>query len=146
MKQNIIYTTYFGQEDHLESGSNETNEVKLKNISPEGYKEYSILEIKDISSFIDDKFEKLNQLNNMSYYLKRNIIDDILNSEEPITPYLEVMLANDDTYNKLQEIYLDELIKKINTKNIDKLARIKICEKIEKSSIILSQSTYEKKN
>ena len=50
-----------------------------------------------------------------------------------------------DTYDYLQSIYLDELIKKLNTLKCDETERNRIIEKIQKSSIILPQNIYESK-
>ena len=125
-----------------EEDNNEKSQVKLNVISPEGYKDYTIFEIKDVSPFNHNKFEILN---NQPYYLKRNIINQFLNSENSITPYLEILLDHDDTFDRLQSFYLDQLIIMMNKRNFDDDTKSKITEKIQKCSIILSQDIYDNK-
>ena len=120
----------------------EEQEKILNTISPEGNKDYNIIEINDISPFDDDKLEKLNEL---PYYFKRKIIDEILENNEITFPYLIKILNHDDTYDKVQSLYLNELITLLNQVNIEDTTKNKIIEKIQKSSIILSQIVYENK-
>ena len=93
----------------------EEQEEILNTISPEGNKDYNIIEINDISPFDDDKLEKLNEL---PYYFKRKIIDEILENNEITLPYLIKILNHDDTYDKVQSLYLNELITLLNQVNI----------------------------
>ena len=131
------------KQDNLQDKSDD-EEVKLNYISPEGFTKTKILELKDVSFSNNEICEYFNKLDEVSYYSKRQLIDNILKVGNSVNQYLEKLLEHDDTYNKLQSLYLDELIKIINNKNNDKI-EIQIIEKIQKSSIILSRIEYETK-
>ena len=146
MKQNEIR---FTQKEESVAQSENTNkvkqEVKLNPISPESFKKYEILDLKVISSFDDVENNKIEQLKNIPYYFKREKIDELLKNESIVKSNLEKLLEHDDTYDYLQNIYLDELIKKLNTLKCNETERNRIIEKIQKSSIILPQNIYENK-
>ena len=128
-----------------ENTNNIKQEVKLNPISPESFKKYEILHLKAISSFDDEENNKIEQLKKIPYYFKREKIDELLKNENIVKSNLEQLLEHDDTYDYLQNIYLDELIKKLNTLKCDETERNRIIEKIQKSSLILSQNIYESK-
>ena len=102
MEPYATYTMEFEEDNNnnnnSDSNSNQGTEEKLNNISPEGYKEYSVLEIKNIYPFEVNDYENFKQL---SYYSKRDRINKILEGEEYITPYLETLIEYDDTNDKL---------------------------------------------
>ena len=120
-------------------------EVQLNPISPESFKKYEILNLKVISPFDNVENNTIEQLNNIPYYFKREKIDELLKDENLAKLNLEKLLEHDDTYDNLQKLYLDELIKKLNTLKGNEIERNKIIEKIQKSSIILAKSIYESK-
>ena len=142
MEQNKITTSTFKEQSDTSKSTCKDQEELPNYISPESYKDSKILEIQDIPLFNDNLFEKLEK---KPIYSRRKIIDDILKNEKPLSDYLEKLLQYDDTYDKIQSLYLDELIKKINSKNNNEDKINIIIEKIQKASIILSQDEYEKK-
>lgn len=76
-------------------------EVKLNPISPESFKKYEILDLKDISSFDVVENNKIEQLKNIPYYFKREKIDELIKNENIVKLNLEKLLENDDTYDYL---------------------------------------------
>ena len=92
-------------------------EVELNYISPEGFTKTKILELKDVSFSNNEICEYFKKLDEVSYYSKRQLIDNILKVGNSANQYLEKLLEHDDTYNKLQSLYLDELVKIINNSN-----------------------------
>lgn len=118
--------------------------VELNPISPESSKKYEILELK-VSSFDDVENNIIEQFNKIPYYYKREKIDEILKNEQKALLYLEKLLEQDDTYDNLQKLYLDELIKKLNASKGNGIEKNLIIEKIQKSSIILPKNIYENK-
>lgn len=142
MKENSI------NEELITSSENNNimeQEVELNPISPESFKKYEILDLKNISFFDVKENSKIEQLNNISHYLKREKIDEILKNESFNLFYLEKLLEQEDTYDYLQKLYLEELIKKLNSIKGDEIEKNKIIEKIQKSSIILPKNIYESK-
>jgi len=142
MKENSI------NEELITSSENNNiieQEVELNPISPESFKKYEILDLKNISFFDVKENSKIEQLNNISHYLKREKIDEILKNESFNLFYLEKLLEQEDTYDYLQNLYLEELIKKLNSIKGDEIEKNKIIEKIQKSSIILPRNIYESK-
>ena len=136
------------KEESFPTSKNTNNieqEVKLNPISPESFKKYEILHLKAISSFDDEENNKIEQLKKIPYYFKREKIDELLKNENIVKSNLEQLLEHDDTYDYLQNIYLDELIKKLNALKCNETERNRIIEKIQKSSIILPQNIYESK-
>ena len=109
--------------------TDEEQKELLNDISSEGNKDYNIIEIKDIPSFDVNKFEELNKL---SYYSKRKILDEILKNKEIASSDLVKILNHDDIYDKVQNLYLDELITSFNQINIGDIMKNKIIEKIQK--------------
>ena len=114
-------------ENKLERSRDNDPDIDIKIISPESCIKYEIFELKEIPPFENNMLDKLN---NAPLYFKRFLVDEFLKSHNSENPYLEILLKNDDTYEELQKLYLDNLVKKINEKNIDKILKLNIIEKI----------------
>ena len=140
----MINDSAMEKQDKLHDKDDKDEEVELNYISPEGFTKTKILELKDVSFSNNEICEYFKKLDEVSYYSKRQLIDNILKVGNSANQYLEKLLEHEDTYNKLQSLYLDELVKIINNSNNNKI-EAQIIEKIQKSSIILSKVEYESK-
>ena len=93
------------KQDNLQDKSDD-EEVKLNYISPEGFTKTKILELKDVSFSNNEICEYFNKLDEVSYYSKRQLIDNILKVGNSVNQYLEKLLEHDDIHTINFKVYI----------------------------------------
>ena len=128
-------------DNSMESMNISENDTEIKEVilSSELYKNKSIINFKNIEPYKKD-------FNNYSLFEKKLLAEQYINEyNQKNNQYtIEDLLYLDDTNKKIQNIYMQIAIDKLNNlKNNNEFKEILI-EKIKKSSIILDQEDFDK--